>query len=71
MDYAIYGKIYGILGWDAGFYEIDFAPSDILCYELNDYATDSSDVPTYSLNSIALAAGVACPGSASIDDRRR
>ena len=71
MDYAIYGQIYGILGWDAGFYEIDFAPADILCYELNDFATDSSDVPTYSQTSLADVAGVSCDTAASIDDRRR
>lgn len=67
MDYAIYGKIYSILGWTTDFYEIDFAPTDILCYALNGYdpAVPSSTVPSYAQNSIATAAGVTCTSAVS------
>lgn len=50
MDYLIYGELYSLLGWETDFYEIDFAPVDLLCYNLNGYdPTDSnSSIPTYT-----------------------
>ena len=40
MDYLIYGQIYKSIGWTTDFYEINFSPSDILCYDLNGFAGD-------------------------------
>ena len=50
MDFAIYGKIYGLLpGFSTDFYEISFSPDDILCYQLNGYdpVSNPGSVPTY------------------------
>lgn len=62
MDYAIYGRIYDILGWTTDFYEIDFEPADILCYNLNGYdpVSSPSSIPTYSQTTEATAASIAC-----------
>ena len=62
MDYSIYGKLYPIIGWETDFTEIDFAPSDILCYNLNgfDPDDDTTSIPTYSQTTEATDAGVTC-----------
>ena len=63
MDYIVYGQIYGLVGWETDFAEINFAPSDILCYNLNDYDPDdsSSSVPTFGpADTYAAAMGLSC-----------
>ena len=68
LDYAVYGLIYSMVGFDTDFYEIDFAPVDILCYELNgwDGDTETGGPPTYGDNTISLAAGITCTTAASV-----
>ena len=65
MDYLVYGKIYAAVGFSTDFAEIDMAPEDILCYDLNGYdpVTSPSTLPRYCPNVIATAAGFACDGS--------
>jgi hypothetical protein len=51
MDYAVYGQIYSFIpGFSTDFYEINFTPDDLLCYELNGYdpVSNPSSVPTFS-----------------------
>ena len=50
VDYVIYGMIYPMAGFETDFFEINFEPADILCYELNGYdPTDANPtLPTYS-----------------------
>ena len=77
MDYAIYGRIYPLLAFETDFYEINFAPSDILCYDLNSYdpVTNASSTPTYSTancdtllggSGTCAAAGITCTTACSI-----
>ena len=49
MDFIVYGKVYGLVGWTTDFAEINFAPSDITCYNRNGYdpTVANSPVPTY------------------------
>ena len=63
MDYLVYGKIYDAIGWESTFTEIDFEPTDLLCYDLNGFDPDTSlvsPIPAYGDNTISLAASVTC-----------
>ena len=63
MDYLVYGNIYDALGWNTTFSEIDFAPADLLCYDLNGFDPDVSlvsPIPVYGDNVISLAASITC-----------
>ena len=72
MDYLIYGIIYKTVGWNTDFFEINFAPDDILCYNLNGYdgTASSATTPTYSQANADAATGVAgsvtCTQAASV-----
>ena len=68
LDYAVYGLIYPMVGFETDFYEIDFAPADITCYELNgwDGDTETGGPPTYGTNTVSTAAGVTCTTAASV-----
>ena len=48
MDYIMYGVVYDMLGWDTTFTEINFFPSDLMCYVYNKYDDDAatSTVPS-------------------------
>ena len=73
MDYAIYGQIYKLLpGFSTDFYEIDFEPADILCYQLNGYDPVSSPSPTpsYGQTAEATGAGVTCTSAVVPGSRR-
>lgn len=45
MDYIVYGVVYDMLGWETTFTEINFFPSDLMCYYYNFYGTVSGNVP--------------------------
>ena len=63
MDYIIYGKLYDLLGWTTDFYEIDFLPDDLLCYNLNGFDPDvsmDSPIPVYEQTAAATAASITC-----------
>ena len=48
MDYIMYGVVYDLLGWSTTFTDINFFPTDLLCYTYNQYDDNdpSSSVPT-------------------------
>ena len=68
LDYAVYGLIYPMVGFATDFYEIDFAPTDILCYNLNgwDGDTETGGPPTYTQTTEATAASITCTSAASV-----
>ena len=44
VDYVVYGKAYGLIGFSTTFTEIAFMPSDVQCYNWNSGTT--ADPPT-------------------------
>ena len=68
MDYLIYGNIYGLVGFNTDFAEINFAPVDILCYQLNSYdpVTAPTSYPKYCQSTEATALSITCGGAAGV-----
>ena len=63
VDYIVYGQVYGLVGWETDFAAINFAPSDIVCYNKNGYdpTVANSPLPTFGPpDSVATAMGKAC-----------
>ena len=63
MDYAIYGIIYPLAGFETDFEEISFTPDDLTCYYYNGFDPDVSltdNLPCYDQTDAATALSVTC-----------